>query len=118
MTDTITYDTLAEANAARQLEYGGAGSEGTLSLAYWGNAIAGEVGELCNVIKKLERERLGLAGSRDTIEHLVEEIADVKIYLALLEADLGIDGDAAVVAKFNATSVKLGFKTRLGAPRR
>jgi NTP pyrophosphatase (non-canonical NTP hydrolase) len=50
-----------------------------LSLAYKGNELAGEAGEACNVIKKLERERLGMPGSRDTVAHLAEELADVII---------------------------------------
>ena len=106
-------DELFAANAARQKEW----DEGKkLDLAYYGNALAGEVGEACNVIKKLERERHGLAGSRDTIEHLGEELADSLTYLVLIamEAGLGAAGlDKAVRKKFNAVSEARGFKTRL-----
>lgn len=34
-----------------------------LSLAFRGNELAGEVGEACNIIKKLERERMSIEGS-------------------------------------------------------
>src|SRR5690606_32982880 len=66
-----------------------------------------------NVIKKLERERLGIRGSRATTEMLAEELADVVICADLIAMDAGIDLDAAVAAKFNATSEKVGLPTRL-----
>lgn len=112
MTDiAITiYTTLRDANVARQKEWD-AGNQ--IDLAYRGNELAGEVGEACNVIKKLERERLGIAGSRDTVEHLAEELADVIICADLIAMQAGIDLDAAVRAKFNATSEKVGLLTRL-----
>lgn len=82
-----------------------------IDLSYRGNELAGEVGEACNVIKKLERERYGIRGSRDTIEHLAEELADVIICVDLIAASMGIDLNAAVIQKFNATSEKYGLKT-------
>lgn len=82
-----------------------------IDLSYRGNELAGEVGEACNVIKKLERERYGIRGSRDTIEHLAEELADVIICVDLIAASMGIDLNAAVIQKFNATSTKYGLKT-------
>lgn len=106
------YSTLRAANSARQRERD---VDNQLTLAYRGNELAGEVGEACNVIKKLERERLGIAGSRDTKEHLAEELADVIICVDLIAAAEGIDMDAAVRSKFNATSEKVGLRTRLVA---
>lgn len=103
------FPTLREANVARQGEWD-AGN--VLSLAYRGNELAGEVGEACNIIKKLERERLGIAGSRDTLEHLAEELADVIICADLIAMAAGIDLEDAVARKFNATSEKVGLKTR------
>lgn len=85
-------------------------------LSFRGCELAGEVGEVCNVIKKLERERFGWIGSRDTVEHLAEELADVVICADLVAISAGIDLDAAVIAKFNATSEKVGLPTRLAAP--
>lgn len=109
----MNYTTLSAANLARQKEWPG---NEAITLAYRGNELAGETGEACNVIKKLERERLGIAGSRDTLEHLAEELADVVICADLIAQDAGIDLDAAIREKFNATSTKLGFDTRLVAP--
>jgi NTP pyrophosphatase (non-canonical NTP hydrolase) len=104
---------LRTANETRQREWD---TLGQLTLAYRGNELAGEVGEACNVIKKLERERLGIAGSRDSTAHLAEELADVIICTDLIAMQAGIDLDAAVVAKFNASSEKVGLRTRLSAP--
>jgi NTP pyrophosphatase (non-canonical NTP hydrolase) len=107
---TQTYPTLRQANEERQTEWD-AGNQ--LSLTYRGNELAGEVGEACNVIKKLERERLGIKGSRDTVEHLAEELADVVICTDLIAMHMGIDLQKAVRDKFNATSIKVGLKTRI-----
>ncbi|KEA07462.1 MazG-like family protein [Rhizobium rhizogenes] len=103
---------LRAANIARQKEWDG---DNQIDLAYRGNELAGEVGEACNVIKKLERERRGIAGSRDTVEHLAEELADIVICVDLVAMQAGIDLNAAVRAKFNATSEKVGLRTRLVA---
>ena len=101
---------LHAANKARQSEWD---KDGKLTLSYRGNELAGEVGEACNVIKKIERERLNIRGSRDTLEHLAEELADVIICVDLICLFEGIDLAVAVRKKFNATSEKVGLKTRL-----
>lgn len=80
-------------------------------LAFRGNELGGECGEAQNVIKKLERERHGWRGSRDTVEHLAEELADV-IHCAILCAiTAGIKIEPAVIAKFNKTSEDNGLST-------
>lgn len=109
-TDRCQFASLRAANEVRQREWDVLGQ---LTLAYRGNELAGEVGEACNVIKKLERERLGINGSRDTVEHLAEELADVIICTDLIAMQAGIDLEGAVVAKFNASSEKVGLKTRM-----
>lgn len=84
-------------------------------LSFRGNEMAGEVGEACNVVKKLERERLGWRGSRSTKEKLAEELADV-IHCAILTAiTAGIDLEPAVIAKFNATSEANGLSSRIAS---
>jgi NTP pyrophosphatase (non-canonical NTP hydrolase) len=75
-------------------------------LSFRGNELAGETGEACNVIKKLERERHGWRGTRDTKEHLGEELADVVICANLIAIEAGIDLSEAVKEKFNSTSKK------------
>ena len=82
-------------------------------LSFRGNELAGEVGEVCNVIKKLERERHGWRGSRDSKEHLAEELGDVVICVSLIALTAGIDLEKAVREKFNATSAKVGIEVTL-----
>lgn len=106
---TVTYPTLRAANLARQAEWC---PEQIPDLSFRGNELAGETGEACNVIKKLERERLGWRGSRATTEELGAELADVVICADLVAIAAGIDLDAEVEAKFNATSEKVGLPAR------
>lgn len=114
MTSTMTtHTTLRSANIARQTEWD---QDNQISAAYRGNELAGEVGEACNVIKKLERERLGILGSRATVDELADELADVVICADLIAMHYGINLEAAVARKFNATSEKVGLATRLAPP--
>ena len=100
---------LRTANKMRNVEWQATSTQGSkYELSFRGCELAGEAGEVCNVVKKLERERLGFAGSRDSIEHLAEELADVIICADLIGMKTGIDIWNAVVKKFNATSSKLG----------
>jgi NTP pyrophosphatase (non-canonical NTP hydrolase) len=101
---------LRRANITRQAEWD---PTNAITLAYRGNELAGEVGEACNIVKKLERERLGLRGSRVTVDQLAQELADVVICVDLLAMDAGVDLARAITEKFDATSEKHGLATRL-----
>lgn len=83
----------------------------------WGNALAGETGELCNVLKKLHRGDFGLDESAqywEAVRDLLKpEIADVAIYLDLLAVSFGVDLQEAIREKWNASSEKVGFPERL-----
>ena len=68
----------------------------------WMTAVAGEVGEAANLLKKRHR---GEEVSTVAIGH---ELADTVIYLDLLAARLGIDLAAAVRQKFNVVSERKG----------
>jgi NTP pyrophosphatase (non-canonical NTP hydrolase) len=107
MTDLAT---LRAANVAREVEWD---PDHRITLAYRGNELAGEVGEACNIIKKLERERIGIRGSRATKDELAEELADVLICLDLIAMHAGIDLSLALRDKFNATSEKYRLSTRM-----
>lgn len=104
------YVNLRSANKARQQEWGPGIDAGTLFRA---TELGGEVGEALNEIKKLERERLGLAGSRSSIDKLADELADIIICTDLVASDYGIDLADAVRTKFNKTSEKVGLDTRM-----
>jgi len=73
------YNTLREANRARAEIWG----KGNIDLHWRLNELAGEVGETCNLLKKIERERLGEPGSRTDGDALGSELADVLICLDL-----------------------------------
>lgn len=73
------FASLREANVARQIEWDP--NHLLDDIEWWENELAGETGELCNVLKKLHRERFGLPGSRADGEMLADELADVVICL-------------------------------------
>ncbi len=55
------------------------------STQYWCLALAGEIGELCNLVKKEVRDKAGLK------ERISEEMADILIYLCMMANSLGVD---------------------------
>lgn len=75
--------------------------------------LGGEVGELLNVVKKLEREERGWRGLRAEPADFADECADVLICLDKLARRRGVDLIAATIAKFNATSDKVGLPHKL-----
>lgn len=86
----------------------------------WGIALTGEVGELCNVIKKLNRLRDGLVGNKpeDTDKAVLlrkaqDEAADIYLYLDLICQSMGFDLTEAVRSKFNEVSERIGAPERL-----
>ncbi len=109
----LEFETLRAANLARQKEWN-KGTKKTLTSKT--NELAGEVGECCNVTKKIEREEQGLVGSRATIQDLADELADVIICADLVAAHTGINLFKAVVEKFNKTSEKYYLDTRIDIP--
>lgn len=85
-------------------------------LTYWTTALAGEVGELCNMIKKMQRvERGGIDGGGSYTakdinkEMLKEEIGGIAIYLDLLASLLDISLEEAIIDTFNSKSEKYKF---------
>jgi len=109
---TVTISRLQAAHVERQDEWC---PDQKPDLSFRGNEMAGEVGEACNVIKKLERERHGWRGSRDTTQHLGEELADVVHTAILCAITAGIDLEPYVIDKFNSTSEQNGLATVLAA---
>jgi NTP pyrophosphatase (non-canonical NTP hydrolase) len=109
-TNPLSFSKLRHSNIERQNEWD---SDNQISLSYRGNELAGETGEACNIIKKIERERLGIKGSRATKEQLAEELADIIICVDLIAMHENIDLEQSVRDKFNATSKKVGLNTRL-----
>jgi len=104
---------LREANIARDKEFN---PDKVITLSFRGNELAGEVGEACNIIKKMERTRLGLYGglpyglARDMLK---DELADAIMCIDLIAMDLQIDLGTEVRRKFNKDSISFGFNTRM-----
>jgi NTP pyrophosphatase (non-canonical NTP hydrolase) len=114
----MRFETLRAANLSRCSRWHPGGLS-EWSLSDWSVATAGELGEALNVVKKLNRERDGIAGNTvaaaELHSQLADEIADVAIYLDIMAASEGIDLSSAIASKFNRTSEKVGFPERLSA---
>ena len=84
-----------------------------VSILFFTTALAGELGELCNLIKKLERAKVGGldAGTNHKVkditkELLTEEIGGIFIYLDLLASLLNVSLDEAIITTFNQKSTQ------------
>jgi NTP pyrophosphatase (non-canonical NTP hydrolase) len=84
------------------------------SISDWAVAAAGEMGEVCDAVKKMNRARDGLQGKTSDAEAVGKEIADTVIYLDLLAQRLGFDLADLVEQKFNEVSDREGFDIKLG----
>jgi NTP pyrophosphatase (non-canonical NTP hydrolase) len=83
------------------------------TLSDWMTAALGELGEAANVVKKMNRNRDGIPGNRETAEELraalADEIADAFIYLDLFAQAAGFSLASAVRSKFDRTSARIGY---------
>lgn len=83
------------------------------SLSDWTTAVAGELGEAANIVKKLNRVRDGIPGNKESEAELramlADEIADTAIYLDLMAQAAGLDLETVRDAKFAKTSAKIGY---------
>lgn len=107
---SLSFDALRSANYSRCEEIFHPVED--WSLSEWTNALAGEVGEACNVAKKIRRMRDGTNQPKDpqtmekAISMLADELADVIIYADLAAARMGIDLGDAIKKKFNRVSIE------------
>lgn len=79
----------------------------SMPVTFYATALAGEVGELCNVLKKREEGRTVPQADVDA------EFGDVLPYLCLLASRCGVDLEAVTVAKFNKVSERKGCDIKL-----
>ncbi len=113
----LTFDALRSANSNRRASISHGGN--TWTLGDWACALAGEVGEACNIIKKIRRGDFephpdGYGdGYDDAKVALAKELADVITYCDLLAEVLHIDLGEAVRSKFNEVSVRRSLPHRL-----
>lgn len=119
----LTITQISDVNLSRAVRWHPGGLS-TWSLSDWGVALCGEVGELCNVVKKLNRVRDDLQQNaldglspmqrRDALmKSLADEIGDVYAYLDLVAQAAGLDLETCVRDKFNRISEREGFPERL-----
>ncbi len=116
----MTFAELRAANVARLPHFKNARGEpahirpdgGDWSLGEWMCAVAGELGEAANLIKKIKRGDLSLDDPA-THKALADEFADVLIYLDILAFRAGVDLSHAVIEKWNETSERIGYAERL-----
>ena len=113
----LTFKKLREQNKERCSRWHPGGID-DWTLSEWAVAAAGEMGEACNVVKKLNRDAGGMVGNQEiTRAHLQEmlahEIADIVIYLDLLAQRADIDLEEAIIEKFNLVSARNRFPERL-----
>ena len=118
MTD-LTFKTLREVSLTRCNRWHPGGVY-DWTLSDWGVAAAGELGEACNVIKKINRLRDKITGNKanelDLISlklDLAEELADAVISIDLIASRVGLALDQAIIKKFNEVSIREGFSERL-----
>lgn len=112
--EPLSFETFHLANRSRQQRWPGADRFVATDLS---NEMAGEVGEACNVVKKLRRAELGVVGNSEEVPDLLgmlaDELGDVITTADLLANHFDIDLGAAAAAKFNKVSAKHGFPERL-----
>lgn len=113
MTNGLTFNDLEGASLERLKTAEKYRKSRDWSRAEWLQAVVGEVGELANVMKKVDRGDMTLEEARPMLE---AEIADVVCYLPLLAQSLGIASlGAAVMKKFNAVSDRIGSGVKVDA---
>jgi len=100
---------LIEAIETRTNEWGGEEKSALFKACEMG----GEAGEVLNEVKKLERARIGMKGGKEGLSDLADEIGDVIVSTLILADHYGLDVVACAALKFNKTSAKHGFKTRV-----
>jgi len=77
------------------------------TIADWGNGMAGECGEACNLIKKIRR------GDDINLEDVGKELADVIAYAELTAQVLNVNLATTFIDKYNEISRRFGHDLRL-----
>src|SRR5690242_5097942 len=101
MDRTDQFDALRAANFTRDTVWD---AEGKLTPLFRSTEFGEEAGEVLGVVKKLERERMGLQGSRKSLDDFKHEVGDAIITLDLLCMEYGVDMWEAVKYSFNKKS--------------
>lgn len=107
-THPLTFGLFQDANALRSKEaFAGSHEWGVSEIAL---AIAGEAGELCNIVKKINRGDFTLDEKRLEV---LKEAADTITYCDKLITKLGARTDEVLRQKFNEVNERVGWKGNL-----
>lgn len=124
MNQNLTFNQLTLANAARLPLFKNRRGEPAHSepdgsdwnIAEWTNAIAGEVGEACNLAKKIQRGDFGTPGTDEfkaAMKELAKELADVVTYADIACQRTGHNLGMVTAEKFNEVSQRVGAEVYL-----
>lgn len=111
MTNGLSFNTLRDANIQRLSASKYVKCEENWTPAHWMQATLGELGELANILKKVDRGDFTLESAK---EDIANELADVQTYLDILAYKLGVNLGKATVEKFNAISLRIGSRVYIG----
>lgn len=117
LTDGLTFNVLREANLQRLPEFRNANGKAVhntdgsgWSKNDWLTALAGELGEAANLLKKIRRKDFTLEEAKDD---LADELADIQTYLDILAFRCGVNLGEATLKKFNRKSDEVGSKIKI-----
>lgn len=108
----LTFNALRKANAERIGSSKFQECEKHWTPAHWMQATVGELGELANILKKVDRGDFPFSEVKADVGR---ELADVQTYLDILALKLGIDLGRATIDKFNEVSERIGSHVTLTA---
>jgi NTP pyrophosphatase (non-canonical NTP hydrolase) len=110
-TNGLSFRTLRDANTKRLGSSKYRKCESDWTPAHWMQATVGELGELANLMKKVDRGDFSLDEARADI---AKELADVQTYLDIMAFKLGVDLGEATKDKFNEVSERIGSPVYIG----
>lgn len=100
---SLAWDAFGEINARRNAAFGRCKD---WTDADWAVALAGEVGELLNVVKKIRRD----GSSQELQKKFEDEAADVQAYLSLWCALRDVRLGSVTVRKFNEVTQRMLYR--------
>lgn len=109
----LSFNTLRKVNEARCKKIYDTDVLKEWSEGDWAVAAAGEMGEICDAIKKRKRGYDKPGKPAPTKKDVADEIADTICYLDLLACKMGIDLSEAIASKFNEVSDRFGSDIKL-----
>lgn len=110
-TNGLSFSTLRSANERRIMDSRFSRCESEWTPAHWMQATVGELGELANLMKKVDRGDMTLDEARADI---ARELADTQTYLDIMAMKLGVDLGRATLEKFNEVSERIGSPVFIG----